>query len=215
MDANTRIIINYNTWERRDNFEFFKDFLNPAWSVTCNVECTSAFAKAKKEKSSFFIKYLYAILRAVNEIPELRYRIETVENPDDTNHKGMDNNIIVLYKKVSVITPISTGDNGKFHSVNIPYYKSFEKFEKNALEIINNLPAQTHPYAAENKVNGEKHKFMDMVLVAANPNLDFSSMTCTQATRHGSEKPLINVGKATEKEGKMYIPIFISVHHGL
>ncbi|MBQ5803522.1 MAG: chloramphenicol acetyltransferase, partial [Bacteroidales bacterium] len=82
-------------------------------------------------------------------------------------------------------------------------------------EIIEKIPTETDPYAAENQVNGSKHKFMDMILVAANPGLNFSSMTCTQSGPHGSEKPLINVGKAVKKEGKIYIPVFISVHHGL
>ncbi len=206
MDSNTRTIINYTTWERRQNFEFFKDFMNPTYSVTCDVECTSAFEKSKEEHSSFFLKYLYAILRAANEIPELRYRIEKNENDED---------IIVLYKNVSVITPISVGENGRFHSVRIPYNKNFDKFCRTAQEIISNIPQQTNPYAAENKANESRHKFFDMILVAANPQLNFSSMTCTQSGPGGNKKPLINVGKATKKEGKVYIPVFINVHHGL
>ena len=206
MESNTRTIINYSTWERRSNFEFFKNFINPSWSVTCDVECTAAFESSKKEGRSFFLKYLYAILRAATEIPELRYRIEKNENGEE---------IIVLYKNVSVITPINVGENGRFHSVNIPYNKDFGKFCKKASEIIEKIPTETDPYAAENQVNGSKHKFMDMILVAANPGLNFSSMTCTQSGPHGSEKPLINVGKAVKKDGKIYIPVFISVHHGL
>lgn len=203
MTKCTRTIIDYNTWERRSNFEFFKKHLNPCWSVTCDVECTEAFEKAKEQKSSFFLMYLYAILKAANEIPELRYRIET------------EDDIIVLYDKISAITPIAVGTNGKFHSVNIPYYPTFAEFKKAAEEIINSIPEDTDPYAAENAVKKSGPKYMDMILVAANPGLNFSSMTCTQSDHHGHRKPLINVGKATRKEGKMQMPVFISVHHGL
>lgn len=214
METNTRTIINYNTWERRDNFEFFKNYLNPCYSVTCDVECTKAFLNSKNDGSSFFLKYLYAILRAVNEIPELRYRLETVELEDQTNGEAVTEDVIVLYKHVSVITPIATGNNGRFHSVNIPYRETYSSFCKIAKEIIENIPKETNPYAAENGVNASKHRFMDMILVAANPGLAFTSMTCTQSSPQGSKKPLINVGKATLKEGKYYIPVFINVHHG-
>lgn len=204
METNTRIIINYNTWKRRENYEFFKDFLNPSWSVTCDVDCTEAYKRAKSEKSSFFLKYLYAILRAANEVEEMRYRVEKVEN----------NEVIVLYKNVSVITPIAVGKEGRFHSVNIPYNKNFEKFSKTATEIIKSIPEEINPYAAENAAK-RNHGFMDMILVASNPGLAFTSMTCTQSCRQGSEKPLINVGKMKEREGRLYIPVFTSVHHGL
>lgn len=203
METNTRTIINYNTWERRLNFEFFKSYLNPNWSVTCEVECTEAYENSKKEKSSFFLKYLYAILMAANEIPELRYRIEKDENNQD---------IIVLYKHISVITPIAVGDNGRFHSVNIPYEKDFRKFCKKAVAIISAIPQQTDPYAAEKALSGNRQ---DIILVAANPRLGFSSMSATQAGAGGTKKPLLNVGKAVRREGKIYIPIFITVHHGL
>ena len=215
MNTGNRTIIDYPTWERKENFEFFKNYLNPCYSVTCDVECTEAFENSKKEKSSFFIKYLYAILRAVNEVPELRYRIEKESCVDPNSGLTEEREVIVQYKKVSVITPITAGPNGRFHSVNIPYESSFLDFSRRAKEIIENIPENTNPYAAENSVNGSKNKYMDMVLVAANPGLAFTSMTCTQSSPQGNKKPLINVGKATCREGKYYIPVFISVHHGL
>ena len=163
MDSNTRTIINYHTWERRENFEFFKNYLNPCYSVTCDVECTQAFLNSKIDGNSFFLKYLYAILRAVNEIPELRYRLETMEIEDHDNGEPVTEEVIVLYKHVSVITPIASGENGRFHSVNIPYRESYIEFCKVANEIIENIPDDTNPYAAENSVNASKHKFMDMI----------------------------------------------------
>ncbi len=203
METNTRTIINYSTWDRQKNFDFFKNHLNPNWSVTCEVECTSAYNNAKHNKESFFLKYLYAILMAVNDVKELRYRIEKDETCQD---------IIVLYKYVSVITPIAVGNNGEFHSVHIPYEKDYAKFCKKAQKIIDSIPEETDPYAAEKSMDSGRR---DIILVAANPRLPFCSMTPTIADTHGSKKPLLNVGKAVMREGKMYIPVFITVHHGL
>ena len=208
MDSNIRTIINYNTWERRNNFEFFKQYLNPFITITSEADCTEALQRSKETGTSFFLRYLYAILRAVNEIPELRYRIEKSE---DDSHKE----IIVLYKTISVITPIRVGENGRFHSVKIPYNKNFGKFYKTAREIIADIPAETDPYAAENEMKSGANKFLDIVLVSAIPELYFTSVTCTQHHRNGADKPLINVGKAVPKEGRMVMPVAVSFHHGL
>ena len=33
-------LVNPDTWERRDNYAFFRDFLNPWFSVTTEIDCT-------------------------------------------------------------------------------------------------------------------------------------------------------------------------------
>lgn len=205
MDTNTRIIINLNTWERRHNYEFFKGFQNPQCSVTSEIDCTSAYRNSKKEGTSFFVKYLYAILRAVNEIPELCYRIEQSDGEE----------VVVLYKKISVITPIRVGENGKFHSINIPYHKTFEKFRAAYKTAVNSIPeADSDPYAAEKQIKSD-HAFNDQILLSALPDLYYTSMTFTQSTRSGNNRPLINVGKAIERNNRMIMPVAICFHHGL
>ena len=67
-------IINIDTWERKDNYNFFRGFANSWIAITSEADCTEAFARAKAQGHSFFLYYLYAITRAVNEIKELRYR---------------------------------------------------------------------------------------------------------------------------------------------
>lgn len=205
MDTNTRIIINLNTWERRSNYEFFKTFLNPQYSVTSEVDCTQAYQRSRQDGSSFFVKYLYAILRAVNEIPELCYRVEMIDEQE----------AVVLYKKISVITHIRVGENGRFHSINIPYSKTFDKFIKYYKEAVQAIPKEnTNPYAAESKNKAER-SFYDQITVSAIPDLYYTSMTFTQKNKHGSTRPIINVGKAIERNGCRVMPVAICVNHGL
>ena len=65
--------VDIETWERRDNYAFFRNFLNSWISVATEIDCTEARAAAKAAGRSFFLYYLYAVLRAVNEIKEFRY----------------------------------------------------------------------------------------------------------------------------------------------
>lgn len=51
-------LVNPDTWERRDNYAFFRDFLNPWFSVTTEIDCTEAYAAAKTSGRSFFLHYL-------------------------------------------------------------------------------------------------------------------------------------------------------------
>ena len=63
-------IIDIENWERKENFNFFRHFQNPQLSITSEVECGGARQRAKAAGQSFFLHYLYAVLRAANEIPE-------------------------------------------------------------------------------------------------------------------------------------------------
>ena len=63
-------IIDIDTWERRDNYGFFRTFLNSWYSVTTEIDCTEASAAAKQSGHSFFLYYLYAVLRSANEVDD-------------------------------------------------------------------------------------------------------------------------------------------------
>lgn len=204
MNQNTRTIINLHTWDRAKSYEFYKNFLNPQVSITAEVDCTIAYNDCKENKTSFFRKYLYAILRSVNDVKELRYRIEQIDGEDK----------VVLYDKISVLTPIQVGQNGEFTTVKVPYHCTFEKFNKVMDEAIERLNADIpDPYYIED--DAEMRGICDLVVVSALPDLHFTSVTATQSCSYGSRKPLINVGKAVLKEGKMMMPVAIAFHHGL
>ena len=87
-------IIDIETWERRDNYNFFRNFHNSWISITSEVDCTEAFPAAKAAKRSFFLYYLYAVLRAANEVKEFRFR--TDKNGQVAYHDQVD--IIITYR---------------------------------------------------------------------------------------------------------------------
>ena len=120
-------IIDIETWERRDNYNFFRNFHNSWISITSEVDCTEAFPAAKAAKRSFFLYYLYAVLRAANEVKEFRFR---------TDKNGQ----VVYHDQVDIISPIAVP--GKtFYTVRIPYHADFERFYAEAYHIVHNIPA--------------------------------------------------------------------------
>ena len=93
-------IIDIETWERRDNYNFFRNFHNSWISITSEVDCTEAFPAAKAAKRSFFLYYLYAVLRAANEVKEFRFR--TDKNGQVVYHDQVD---IISRGTFSLIMP--------------------------------------------------------------------------------------------------------------
>lgn len=64
-----RHIVDIKTWERRDNYNFFRGFVNSWYSITTEIDCTEASAAARASGHSFFLYYLYAVVRSANEVP--------------------------------------------------------------------------------------------------------------------------------------------------
>ena len=42
-----RHIVDIETWERRDNYNFFRGFVNSWYSITTEIDCTEASAAAR------------------------------------------------------------------------------------------------------------------------------------------------------------------------
>lgn len=91
-------ILDLNGWARKEHFHFFKQFDEPFFGVTVNIDCTLAYASAKAKGIPFFLYYLHKSLTIANQIAAFRYRIvedqvwiydkvdvsSTVDRPDGT-----------------------------------------------------------------------------------------------------------------------------------
>lgn len=196
-------IIDIKTWKRRDNFIFFSKFLNPCITITSEVDCSVTKKRASENRQSFFISYLYSILKAANEVEELRYRIK---------RDGQ----VVLYDYLDVLAPIQIDEDGKFVTVRIPWNTDFELFYKGAEKIIGDAKqADSNPYAYTEELDPLDDLNYNVILVSATPYLYFTAVTHTQEHENGSDFPLLNVGKAVTKEGRLVMPVAINIHHGL
>jgi chloramphenicol O-acetyltransferase type A len=68
--------IDLANWNRREHFEFFRQFDEPFHGLVVNVECTHAYQACKQKNISFFLYYLHQVLQAVNLTDAMRLRIE-------------------------------------------------------------------------------------------------------------------------------------------
>lgn len=191
-------IIDTETWVRRDNYAFFRNFLNSWFSVATEIDCTEARAAAKVAGRSFYLYYLYAVLRAVNEVPEFRYRTDARGN-------------VVFHDQVDVISPIAVPGR-TFYTVRIPYHEDFESFYAEARAIVTDIPEDGDPYGAEKILQAQGD--YDVFLLSATPNLYFTSVSYAQeAPGCPTQYPLMNAGKAVMREGRLVMPFSFYMNH--
>lgn len=185
-------ILHVDTWARKDHFRFFGQFDHPYFDICCSVDCTGAYRQAKEEDVSFFQLYLYYSLLAANEIVPFRYRIKGEE--------------VLVYDKVNASPTISRGD-GTFGFAYIDFHEDKKAFFEASGKEIERVQSSTGLVPA---VSGEN--------VIHFSSLPWTSFTAISHARHSLFKdsiPKISFGKVTTENGRMQMPVSVSVHHGL
>ncbi|MFI3283411.1 MAG: CatA-like O-acetyltransferase [Rikenellaceae bacterium] len=190
--------IDIDNWKRKKKFEFFIEMLSPIYSFTVRLNLDNCYSVAKSHNRSPFIYYVYAIIKAANEIEELRLRV----NREDGEMK------VYLFDDVDLVTPIAVDDNGEFAEVRIKYSPDFEEFYYRAEQVIASASADMNPIV-------EYDPDATYTVVSALPFLDFTSMSPTIMDRGGVDQvPLITVGKMSSIDGHRSMPVALAVHHG-
>ncbi len=67
--------LDIDNWPRKTTYEFFRDYEDPFFNITANVDVTNLYKFSKKNSLSFALTALFCSLRAANEIREFRIRL--------------------------------------------------------------------------------------------------------------------------------------------
>lgn len=184
--------LNISNWDRKEHYYFFKDFEEPFFGVTVNIDCTKAYRLCKEQGYSFFLYYLHKSLVAVNRIDAFRYRIE-----DDA---------VCVYDVIHSTTTVLKPDN-TFGFAYLQYEEEYELFEKNAR---NKIEATKKRAEIECGTNGE-----DVIHYSTLPWLHFTSVTHARMFSRKNSCPKITFGKMIELHDQKIMPVSIVAHHAL
>ena len=67
--------LNIETWNRKDQSTFFKNYDNPFFNICSDLDVTVLVKFVKDQRLSFFSASLFLSLKAANEIEQFHYRI--------------------------------------------------------------------------------------------------------------------------------------------
>ena len=93
-----------------------------------------------------------------------------------------------------------------------PWNSDFKAFYEEARRIITSIPEDGDPYGTDKEIAAQGD--FDVILLSATPKLYFTSISYTQyAPGHPLDYPLMNAGKAVTREGRLVMPIALTVSH--
>jgi len=189
-----KTLLDIENWPRKEHFHFFRQFEEPFFGATVEIDCTKAYANAKTLKASFFSYYLHKTLVAVNTIEPFRYRIS-----DDQ---------IYICDQINASATIGRKD-GTFGFSLIEYDSDFAVFKGITATEIDRIQTTTGLFTRTFDDDNVIH-------FSAIPWLDFTSLSHARSYTFPDSCPKISFGKMKIADnGKRSMPMSVHVHHGL
>ena len=184
-------IIDQTTWPRREQFELFKTFGSPYFSITADVDIT-AYRETLPKGGRFTIGLVYALASAANAVPEFRQRIR-------------GNNVI----EFDIVHPsiIVLNDQDAFRFCVFPFAHNFAEFSKDAPKRIEQARAAPSMFDFQDQD--------DFLFLTAIPWISFTGVMHAAPTQAPDSVPRIAWGKYRDVSGRIMLPLNVQVHHAL
>ncbi|MGF6849284.1 chloramphenicol O-acetyltransferase type A [Chitinophaga sp. W3I9] len=185
-------LLDLDTWARKEHFNFFRQFEEPFFGITTDIDCTTAFNNAKASGDSFFLSYLHKSLAAANEVPPFRYRIAGDE--------------VWVYDQVDASPTINRPD-GTFGFAYMNFYEDAAAFEASSKAEIERVRQSTGLIPA---VSGE-----NVIHYSSLPWINFTAVSHARSFSFKDSCPKITFGKVKEVGDRKIMPVSVHVHHAL
>lgn len=185
-------IIDPATWSRRSQYAFFRNLVEPHFSVTSNVDVTPVIKKIKSKEISAFNACLYGIMVAANAVPEMRMRFR-----GDT---------VVEHETVHASTTMPIDDDN-FAFCGIKFTPDWSEFDRRCHKELTRAKSQNE--LKEHIENADEWIFLSCL-----PWLRFTALS---NPHNGLDDciPRISWGKFFEQNSIWLMPVSIQVHHAL
>ena len=184
--------IDINTWERKEIFEFYKDYEQPFFNITANIDVTNLYKYSKKNNYSFFLSCLFISTKVANSIDAFKIRLE--------------NNKPIIFDKINTGSTILK-DNNTFFFMYLDFINDVKTFIYESEKQIE-IKKQT------GIVEGGKGD-QAIIYHSTLPWIRFTSVQHAQDTKKGRSIPKIVFGKYFIKGEKLLMPLSVEVHHAL
>ena len=184
--------LNVESWSRKKHFYNFLHFSQPFFNITATVDVTEVKKAAKDGRYSFFLSYYFLALKTINEIEPFRYRLRGEKVIiHDTIHGGC-----------AVLNEDET-----FAFAYFDYIKSFQPYHEQAKKELDRLKA--------NPSLDPQFERDNLIHSTSIPWISFTSFEHAKRFETGDSTPKFAFGKYRMEDGKLKMPISVSVHHAL
>jgi len=185
---NSYKIIDEKTWSRAIHCAIFRNYIEPNFCVTFEVDVTNFYKKIKAQNLSFTLSMVYAVCKCANDIENFRYRFL-----DDK---------IVLFDKIDTAFTLLDKNTELFKVVNVPFVENLQDYVKLAKKISD---AQKEYFTAP--------LGNDIFQCSPMNFLTYTHISHTISGKKDISTPIFDWGKFREVEGKLFMPLSVQVHH--
>ena len=144
-------VIDIKTWKRKQCFEHFDAMADPYFGVTMSFDVKNAYEFSKTNNVSFFGRYLHDCMKAINEIDEFKYRLES--------------NSVVVYDIIHASPTIMREDKS--------FGFSFVEFDPNLNTFLDNFEIEKIRIQNSNELYPPTNS-LDCIHCSALPWIEFS-----------------------------------------
>jgi len=187
--------IDYDTWQRKELFEFFTKAADPTYSVTFRLDVTKLYNYVKSNNLSFYFSLIYLCAKAINQVEQFRYTIRK-------------DGIYLLQERIPSFTDLNKDDE-QFHIVTMKCNGDLKSFSENARQKSSNQNS-----FIDYSLEGD-----NLIYISCLPWFDLTGKTTEKYSEGQQLKdsfiPNICWGKYIDKDGKKELGMCIEVNHRL
>jgi len=182
------------SWNRRRQFEFFKDYDNPFFNICASLDVTRLRDLTRAAKNiSFFIAYHFLSIKTANEVEQFRYRLRGER--------------VLVHEHIHAGTTLLLADE-TFTFVYFDYTEDYEEFQTRAQATVER--AKNGHTSLDERADRD-----DLIYHSVIPWVTFTSISHAREGRGIESVPKIAFGKYREEGERIRMPVSVEVHHAL
>lgn len=181
--------INLAHWKRLSKFQYYRRFENQLFNITLQANAKNLYRYAKEKQHSFFLMTLFAILKALNQVPQMRQRITGDER-------------VIEFDHVAALTTVMTPEE-EFNMALTEYADAFAPFLEQAAPAV--------AKAKEGYFDPKVRERSDYICASCVPWYGFTSLS--QAAL--SLKQSIVILAWGRMDGNFVLPVSLQLNHAL
>lgn len=181
-------VVDEASWKRTLHSHIFRDFSNPLYCVTVEMDVSSFLRRIRRLKVPFTFGMIFTTAKCANEIEEFRYRF-------------LDGKVVLFDRINTTFTYLDKGSD-LFKVVAVEMMDTLEEYVAEAEKIA---------LAQREYFSGPSGN--DVFQFSPIPWVSYTQMSHTFSGDKENACPLFNWGKYFERDGKYLLPFSVQVHH--
>ncbi|MDR1759909.1 MAG: chloramphenicol acetyltransferase [Fibrobacter sp.] len=181
-------VIEMQSWKRATHCQIFRNYIEPSYCVTIELDITRFLEKVRTNGYSFTLALIHTAAKSANEIEEFRYRFL-----DDQ---------VVLFDRINTAFTYLNPETELFKVVNVEMKDNIDDYMTTAKKTAENQETYfTGPLGN------------DVFQFSPFPWVSYTHISHTNSGKKDNATPIFNWGKCFERDKKVMLPFSIQVHH--